>query len=123
MGVEVEYTDEFADWWEELDESEQESVAAVVDLLEEHGPHLSFPHSSKIKGSKHGNMRELRIQRCGDPYRVLYAFNPLRNAILLIGGNKKGDDDWYADNIPVADRLYDEHLTELESEKNKSAFK
>ena len=80
MGVEVEYTDEFADWWEELDESEQESVAAVVDLLEEHGPHLSFPHSSKIKGSKHGNMRELRIQRCGDPYRVLYAFNPLRNA-------------------------------------------
>ena len=123
MGVEVEYTDEFEIWLEELDESERESVAAVVDLLEEHGPHLSFPHSSKIKGSNHGNMRELRIQHCGDPYRVLYAFNPLRNAILLIGGNKKGDDDWYASNIPVADRLYDEHLKELESEKNKSTFK
>ena len=113
MGVEVEYTNEFEEWWNELDESEQESVAAVVQLLEEHGPHLNFPHSSGIALSKHGHMRELRIQHKGNPYRVLYAFDPRRNAILLIGGNKKGNDDWYAEYVAIADRLYDEHLIEL----------
>lgn len=114
--IDVEYTDEFGDWWHGLDESEQESVAAVVELLEEHGPGLNFPHSSGIEGSKHKHMRELRIQHKGSPYRVLYAFDPKRNAILLIGGKKRGNDRWYREYIPVADRLYDEHLSELELE-------
>ena len=116
MAVEVEYTDEFGIWWVSLDESEQESVEAVVQLLEEHGPHLNFPHSSGIALSRHSHMRELRIQHKGSPYRVLYAFDPKRNAILLIGGNKKGNDDWYKDTVPVADRLYDGHLAELAAE-------
>lgn len=120
MAVNVEYTDEFEEWWKDLNEFEQESIDAVVQLLEEHGPHLVFPYSSKIEGSKHGHMRELRVQHQGNPYRVLYAFDPLRNAILLIGGNKKGSDNWYKKYIPVADRLYDEHLTELASEKKKN---
>lgn len=119
MTVEVEYTDEFGAWWEGLDESEQESVAAVVQLLAEHGPHLGYPHSSKIASSKHGQMRELRIQHQGDPYRVLYAFDPRRNAILLLGGNKKGNDDWYKHGVPQADRLYDEHLVELAAENKR----
>jgi hypothetical protein len=119
MSTEVEYTNEFGEWWEGLNESEQESVAAVVELLEEHGPHLDFPHSSGIKGSKHRHMRELRIQHKGDPYRVLYAFDPKRNAILLIGGNKTGNDRWYLEYVPIADRLYDEHLAELAAEDKK----
>ena len=90
MGWEVEFTDEFEKWWESLSEDQQESVAASVGLLEEVGVHLSFPHSSGINGSKHALMRELRIQHKGDPYRVLYAFDPRRSAILLIGGNKIG---------------------------------
>jgi hypothetical protein len=61
-------------------------------------------------------MRELRIQVEGRPYRVLYAFNPLRDAILLLGGDKTGDGRWYAVNVPAADYLYDEHLTELNKE-------
>jgi len=61
-------------------------------------------------------MRELRIQSQGNPYRVLYAFNPLRNAILLLGGDKTGDDRWYEVHVPIADRLYDEHLAELRKE-------
>lgn len=61
-------------------------------------------------------MRELRIQHMGDPYRVFYAFNPLRNAILLVGGNKTGDDRWYETFVPVADKLYDDHLKELRKE-------
>lgn len=58
-------------------------------------------------------MRELRIQHGGRPYRVLYAFDPERMALLLLGGDKTGKDRWYEEFIPVADRLYDEHLAEL----------
>ena len=61
-------------------------------------------------------MRELRVQNQGRPYRVLYAFNPLRNAILLLGGDKTGNDRWYEIQVPVADRLYDAHLVELMKE-------
>ncbi len=116
MKVEIEYTDEFGEWWNELDESEQESVDPVVQRLEERGTDLNFPHSSGIALSKHSHMRELRIQHKGNPYRVLYAFDPKRNAILLIGGNKKGNDDWYNEYIAIADRLYNEHLAELSAD-------
>lgn len=85
-------------------------------LLERMGPHLPFPHSSGVEGSKHGHMRELRIQHQGRPYRVLYAFDPRRAAILLLGGEKAGNDRWYEENIPRADRLYDEHLEQLRKE-------
>lgn len=61
-------------------------------------------------------MRELRIQHEGDPYRVLYAFDPRRTAILLIGGNKTGNNRWYETHIPKADDLYDDHLEILKKE-------
>jgi hypothetical protein len=113
MKWDVEYTDEFEEWWESLSESEQEDISASVQLLEERGPNLGFPHSSGISGSKHSHMRELRTQHGGKPYRTLYAFDPRRNAILLIGGNKTGDNRWYETHILIADRVYDEHLQQL----------
>ena len=116
MSWDIEYTDEFGDWWSALSEAEQESLAASVQLLEERGPNLGFPHSSGINGSRHGHMRELRTQHEGRPYRTLYAFDPRRSAILLIGGDKTGDERWYDVNVPVADRLYDEHLEQLRKE-------
>lgn len=116
MSWEIEYTDEFGDWWSNLVDFEQESVRASVKLLSEFGPNLRFPHSSAINGSRHSHMRELRIQQGGKPYRVLYAFDPRRCAILLIGGDKTGNDRWYIENVPVADDLYDEHLEELRKE-------
>ena len=58
-------------------------------------------------------MRELRIQHKGDPYRVLYAFDPRRTAILLLGGCKAGNDRWYEEIVPLADNIYDEHLRDL----------
>lgn len=61
-------------------------------------------------------MRELRIQHAGNPYRVLYAFDPKRTAILLLGGNKSGNDRWYEEYIPIADKLYYEHLETLKRE-------
>jgi hypothetical protein len=112
----IEYTDEFGYWWDTLSETEQESLAASVRLLEEYGPHLGFPHSSGINGSRHSHMRELRTQHEGRPYRTLYAFDPRRSVILLIGGDKTGDDRWYDVNVPVADQLYDLHLEQLRKE-------
>jgi hypothetical protein len=112
----VEYTDEFEEWWFDLNESEQDNIAARVGLLEEYGPGLPFPYSSGIEGSRHEHMRELRIQHEGEPFRILYAFDPRRSAILLIGGNKKGDDRWYERFVPMADRIYEKHLQTLREE-------
>lgn len=116
MRWEVEYTNEFEDWWSELNTEEQESIAEVVLLLRDFGPRLTRPYSDTVRGSRHQNMKELRIQHQGNPYRVLYAFDPRRMAILLLGGCKKGDDRWYERNIPIVDDLYDEHLREIEGE-------
>ena len=112
----MEYTDEFGEWWEGLSEGDQDAIDVVVRLLEGRGPQLRFPYSTEVHGSRHGHMRELRVQYRGDPYRILYAFDPRRTAILLIGGRKTGDDRWYDEFVPVADRLYDEHLNELRGE-------
>ncbi|MDE2863385.1 MAG: type II toxin-antitoxin system RelE/ParE family toxin [Chloroflexota bacterium] len=113
MEWEVEFTYEFESWWNGLSESQQESVAARVELLIEHGPQLPFPHSSNVVSSRYGGMRELRIQSGGRPYRVFYAFDPRRIAILLTGGDKTGDDRFYARFVPKADSLFEEHLNEL----------
>jgi hypothetical protein len=116
MRWEIEYTEEFEAWWNSLDEDEQESLAASVGLLEELGPQLPRPHSDTINGSKHSNMKELRTQHQGRPLRTFYAFDPRRMAILLIGGDKTGDDRFYDRMIPLADKLYDRHLKELKNE-------
>jgi hypothetical protein len=102
MSWSVEYTDEFGEWY--------------ATLVEAKGPQLPFPYSSGIEGSRHEHMRELRIQSGGEPYRVFYAFDPRRTAILLVGGNKTGDDRFYEIMIPVADRLYDNYLIEIGKE-------
>jgi hypothetical protein len=114
---EVEVTDEWADWYDGLAEPFQDELAAVIGLLEIHGPQLGFPYTSGVTSSKHAHMREMRVQAGGRPIRVLYAFDPRRIAILLLGGDKTGDNRWYARAIPEADRLYDEHLKVLRKEK------
>jgi hypothetical protein len=116
MAWEVEYTDEFGGWWENLDGDEQESLYVTVILLETLGPNLRYPHTSGVETSRHGHMRELRVQHQGRPYRVLYAFDPRRVAILLIGGDKTGNDRWYEEFVPRADRLYDRHIETLKQE-------
>lgn len=121
MAWTVEYTDEFARWWDALVVEEQVDIAASVGLLEERGPSLGYPHSSGINGSRHGQMRELRVQHAGRPYRILYAFDPRRVAVLLIGGDKTGKDRWYDEFVPVADRLFDVHLETLEREGGSSS--
>ncbi len=113
---EIEYTDEFGAWWETLDSEVQESIAASVELLRQLGPHLPRPHADTVRGSKHSNMKELRTQHAGRPIRTFFAFDPRRCAILLIGGDKTGDDRFYERMIRLADDLYDSHLQTLRNE-------
>lgn len=115
MAWEVEYTDQFREWWDDLGEKEQEAVTAAVNVLQRGGPGLGRPLVDTIKQSRHKNMKEL-IPPASD-IRVLFAFDPRRAAILLIGGDKTGEwSAWYDRMVPVADNLFDEHLRELESE-------
>jgi hypothetical protein len=116
MAFEVEFTNEFEQWYVALDEATQDDIDVAVELLQERGPNLPSPYSSAINGSRHQHMRELRVQHKGKPYRILYAFDPRRIAVLLLGGSKVGNDRWYKENVPKADKLYDELLKELENE-------
>ena len=113
---EVEYTDEFGAWWDQLDARQQESIAASVELLRQLGPNLPRPHADTLKGSRHSNMKELRTQCEGRPLRTLFAFDPRRRAILLVGGDKSGDGRFYERMIALADDLYDAHLETLRKE-------
>jgi hypothetical protein len=112
----IEYTNEFGDWFSAMIETVQDDIDRSVGLLEAKGPQLGYPHSSGISGSRHEHMRELRVQSGGEPYRIFYAFDPRRAAILLIGGNKTGSDRFYDIMIPMADGLYDAYLTEIRKE-------
>jgi len=116
MAWEIEFTDEFGGWWNGLSIAEQESVRVTVELLAELGPALTRPHADTIRGSEFPNMRELRVQHEGRPYRVLYAFDPRRTGVLLIGGDKTGNPRWYREFVPAADAIYAQHLHEIGEE-------
>jgi len=112
---EVEVTDQFLEWYGMLDVEQRNAVEAAVNQLEAGGPALRRPFVGAIEGSRHANMKELRP--LGGKLRVLFAFDPRRMAILLIGGDKTNRwREWYEEMIPVADSLYDEHLDTLKEE-------
>jgi len=92
---------------------QQDRIDFVVGLLEEKGPLLGRPFVGTIRASQYPNMKELRVQAAGDPIRVFFAFEPRRAAILLVGGDKTGDEQVYTRLLPAADALYAEHLEEL----------
>lgn len=108
----VEYTDQFEQWWDGLSIDEQAAIDVAVEVLQEKGPGLGRPLVDTVKGSRHSNMKELLPR--GGFIRVLFAFDPRRTAILLIGGDRSGHwKEWYEVVIPVADQLFDDHLTEV----------
>jgi hypothetical protein len=112
---EIEGTDEFADWFSGLAAGDRASVIAAVDVLERYGPALGRPFVDTIHSSRHAHMKELRPR--GGHLRVLFAFDPRRSAILLLGGDKRNRwDSWYPEAIQAADSLYDEHLATLKRE-------
>ncbi len=97
-----------------------EAILARLIVLSEIGPKLGRPYVDSVYGNKHNNMKELRVQSKKHLYRILFAFNPRRTAILLIGGNKKGINRFYVGMIEKADELYELHLKVLEDNNEKS---
>jgi hypothetical protein len=94
-------------WIKSLAPAKASRVAATVDHLATHGPGLGRPLADRVAGSRHHNMKELRI----GTMRMLYAFDPRGRGVILVGGDKRGAwHDWYRENIPRADKLFDNHL-------------
>ncbi len=117
MAWEVEFTSQFETWWNSLSEDEQVEISAKVELLQERGPTPPRPHADVISTSRHANMKELRGEVEDRHLRVLYASDPRRTALLLLGGDKTGDRNWYEKFVPIADDLFDQHLRRLERKR------
>jgi hypothetical protein len=113
MTWEVEVSDEFIEWYLDLSMNERASVASCVEMLELRGPELGRPYVDTLYGSAYSNLKELRVQHQGLPLRVLFAFDPRRNAYLILGGDKSGDKSWYAGAIRRAEAIYAQHLKEI----------
>lgn len=112
---EIEITDEFAAWFSDLSDEDQERVRAAMVYLERYGPGLARPWADLVKGSRHRNMKELRPR--GGFLRLFFCFDPRRICILLIGGDKREIwREFYTRMIPIADALYDRYLEELREE-------
>src|SRR6266851_9567770 len=114
MAWTVEVSDEFAELYRGLTKDEHESVNFSVELLEAVGPSLGRPHVDTVRDSRHANMKELRVQHQGRPYRILFAFDPRRAAYLILGGDKTGDANWYLEAIRNAEAIYALHLKEID---------
>lgn len=112
----VEITDEFEAWYRTLEARQQNAVSRSIMVLEDAGPGLGRPYVDTVKGSKLSHLKELRTQCDGSPLRMFFAFDPRRSAILLLGGDKTGDDRFYERMIPIAERLYEAYLAELRKE-------
>ncbi len=109
--VEVIATDEFLGWFEGLGRLDKEAVERTVKLLEMAGVTLGFPHASAIKGSTDA-LRELRVKSSSHVLRIIYAFDPRRDAVLIIGGDKTGDGRFYERILPWAERIWKTYLAE-----------
>jgi hypothetical protein len=114
MEWDVQLDDDFAAWLAGLEAGLRAEIIAHVNLLRERGPQLGRPYVDTLEDSDFPNMKELRVQFRGDPWRILFAFDPRRVAILLVGGNKRGDKRWYKNHLPIADERFRRHLKRLE---------
>lgn len=115
MAWSVEFHPAFAEEYQELAEAVQDGLLAEVGLLEKYGPQLNRPHVDTLNGSKHANMKELRFFADGGVWRAAFAFDPKRQAIILVAGDKSGGSgkQFYKKLIKKADARFDDHLARL----------
>ncbi|MDC4438223.1 type II toxin-antitoxin system RelE/ParE family toxin [Acinetobacter baumannii] len=111
-------TDLFNEWLEQQDESTQEKVLAALVVLQKQGPSLGRPLVDTVYDSKFTNMKELRVQHRGKPLRAFFAFDPLRQAIVLCIGDKGGKKRFYKEMLNIADQQYELHLSTLGDQSN-----
>ncbi|WP_439241583.1 type II toxin-antitoxin system RelE/ParE family toxin [Lonepinella sp. BR2474] len=107
-------TDCFWDWVQQQNRETQRSVTRALTILKMAGPYLSRPYADTVNGSKYANMKELRIQHNGRPLRAFFAFDPLRQAIVLCAGDKSNDKLFYKHMIRLADQEFTTYLKTLE---------
>jgi hypothetical protein len=124
MAWEIEYTDQFDLVWQRLTEDEQQAISVRVKLLAVSGPDLKRPYVDVIKTSRYPNMKELIVPKGFSEFRVLFAFDPRRMALLLILGDKSTNDstrpnwiDCYETFVPIADDIFTAHLSNLANEQ------
>jgi hypothetical protein len=113
-------TEELAAWIKDLDDDAKEAIYHHLLILKELGPSLGRPYVDSVKESKHKNMKELRVSTKKRVFRIFFAFDPERTAILLIAGDKRGDKRFYQQIIPQADQLFDDHLEELRKKQRRT---
>ena len=121
MAWEVLFHEEFEPEFYELPQGVQDELLAYAKLLECQGPHLKRPHADTLNGSCHDNMKELRFKVANGVWRVAFAFDPKRQAILLVAGDKAGTSQkrFYKQLIAKADKRFGEHLSRLKEEGEK----
>ena len=117
----VEFHDDFEPEFDELPESVQDELYAHAELLAVFGPKLGRPHVDTLEGSKHANMKELRFNADDGVWRVAFAFDPERKAVLLVAGDKSGTSQkrFYRGLIKKADARSDSHLAMPRTKKSK----
>lgn len=115
MDWRVEFHPAFLAEFKELSEPVQNEMAALIEVLRAVGPHMRRPRSDTLKGSKHANMKELRFDADNGVWRVAYAFDLERKAVLLVAGDKSGGSErrFYAGLIKRADQRFDQHVAEI----------
>ena len=119
MSWAVEIGDEFEPEFDALHEDLQTEILALSRLLQQFGPQLGRPRVDTLNGSRHTNMKELRFSAAGGEWRVAFAFDPKRRAILLVAGDKSGGSEkhFYRELIRKADDRFDVHLARLKERK------
>lgn len=119
MAWNIEFHPAFAEEYKELSEVVQDGLLAELGLLEKYGPQLNRPHVDTLNDSKHANMKELRFSADGGIWRAAFAFDPKRQAIVLVAGNKSGGSEkrFYKQLIKKADARFDDHLARLKEER------
>ena len=112
---EIIFAPQFEDWLDSLNQDEQDDVLAALVVLRQYGHQLGRPHADTLKDSKLTNLKELRVQHAGKPYRAFYVFDPHRQAVMLCGGDKTGDKRFYRRMIPIAESIYQTYLETLDN--------
>ncbi len=122
MPWEVRFDDAFEAEFDQLPEAVQDELLARVKVLEQFGPQLGRPHVDTLKDSKHANMKELRFNCEDGAWRIAFAFDPKRRALLLVAGDKAGANQrkFYEKLIQMANERFDAHLEKLKEEKAKA---
>ncbi|MCG6146640.1 type II toxin-antitoxin system RelE/ParE family toxin [Leptospira bandrabouensis] len=110
---EIKRTEEMVLWLNDLDNDAKKDILVSIEILKEFGPRLGRPHVDTIAGSKIKNLKELRVNSKNRPFRIFFVFDPKRNAILLIGGNKATSKKFYPNMIKKSEELYSEYLGNL----------